>query len=78
MHDKLETWLLGRTLHEVYTDAVKLSFEQERIDHGSSEDFNLILTQVNILTRRVAVCLWTHCNIGSKSVCCPLASDVEL
>jgi len=29
------------------------------------------------VTRRVAVCLGTHCNIGSKRLCCPLASDVE-
>ena len=28
-------------------------------------------------TRRVAVCLGTHCNIGSKRPCCPVASDVE-
>jgi len=27
--------------------------------------------------RWVAVCLGTHCNIGSKRPCCPLASDIE-
>jgi len=30
-----------------------------------------------VKTRRVAMCLWTHCNIGPKRACCPLASDVE-
>ena len=32
-----------------------------------------------MVTRRVAVCRWTHCNIGSQTACCPLAtSDVEI
>jgi len=36
------------------------------------------MTSISLKTRRVAVYLGTHCNVGSKRVCCPLASDVEL
>jgi len=32
---------------------------------------------ITVITRRVAVYLGTHCNIGSKTACCPRGSDVE-
>jgi len=50
---------------------------------AASEDIKLqvLISEMGIkikITRRVAVYLRTHCNIGSKRAYCPLVNDVEL
>jgi len=44
-------------------------------NHIGNEAACTIITQSS---RRVVLCQETHCNIGSKSACYPLGSDVEL
>ena len=56
------------------TDTIYIS--RNRNNTGSSTEFCSVDQKIST-ARRVAVCLGTHCNIGLKRSCCPLASDLE-
>ena len=73
---KYVTWPFHDRAESLNTSSSFKCGERQYYLHFCSTE-ELVLIFFLKQTRRVAVCLWTHCNIGLKTACWPLVSDVE-